>query len=103
MQGYYQEAGRAGRDGRPSECVLLYSRKDIPRLARMQRMKSKAVRLQDTINLTEARLTRARNLTLTLNLTPTLNPSLTLKVNLPRTLRANVTPSLTLNTPRPER
>ncbi len=76
MQGYYQEAGRAGRDGRPSECVLLYSRKDIPRLARMQRMKSKAVRLQDTINLTEVRLTLAQNLivTLTLNHNRKLNP-----------------------------
>ena len=55
VQGYYQEAGRAGRDGRPSECVLLYSRRDIPRLARMQRSKPKAVRVQDTINLTEVR------------------------------------------------
>ena len=55
FQGYYQEAGRAGRDGRPSDCVLLYSRRDIPRLARMQRSKPKAVRVQDTINLTEVR------------------------------------------------
>ncbi len=38
MEGYFQEAGRAGRDGKLSKCMVFYSARDKSRILNMIRM-----------------------------------------------------------------
>ncbi|GAB4821155.1 hypothetical protein N2152v2_008201 [Parachlorella kessleri] len=46
MEGYYQEAGRAGRDGQPSECILYFARRDVPRIINLLNMGARKNRAQ---------------------------------------------------------
>jgi len=50
VESYYQETGRAGRDGEPAHCLLLFSRGDIPKIRyfidKMEDEKERSVSLQ---------------------------------------------------------
>ncbi len=67
MDGYYQETGRSGRDGRPAHCLLLFSMADVPRaryfinkIQNAQEKRSASVRLDTMVRYATGRFCRRR-------------------------------------------